>query len=167
MATLPKLIFGCTLVLSTVHAQTLPATQTPQVNCTTGVYDPACWEFLGMTDWLKDWYAQTPVCNVGPNVDTRKCRVADEAWTTTFLRIAQNVTSSNDCTGLGACMDDPPDSNSIRQDVNQTEQARYLYVCYNIYGETSVCTTHVTSLNRSSDQLFLHRLVYCHAGSSQ
>ena len=107
----------------------------PEASCTNGVYDPACWKTLGLSAWLTDWYERLKPCPTGSNIDTRTCHIAGESWTTTFLRIAQNITGGPGCTKLNACLDNPPTSRDIFFP-DAVEAARYRYVCYNIYGKS-------------------------------
>ncbi|KAI9703382.1 MAG: hypothetical protein M1836_007950 [Candelina mexicana] len=105
---------------------------TPASNCILGVNDPACWEYLGITRWLRQWHESLKACPTGELIDTRNCQVAGEPWTSTFLRFAQNNTGGSGCTELNACLDNPPTSNDIVVS-DPDDAARYRYVCYNIY----------------------------------
>ena len=107
--------------------------ETPESRCILGIYDSSCWRILNLSDWLSNWNSTTPPCVTETDTSAR-CRAAGEAWTTTFLRIAQNITGGPDCVLLDACLGDSPNSNQIRKDIDSLEAARYRYVCYNIYG---------------------------------
>ena len=120
---------------STASTTSNPASRAindPKRDCIYGIYDAKCWDVLNLTNWLTDWYQTTPICSTG---DTRRCRAPNEAWTTTLLRIALNITGGPDCTNLNACEGNPPGSNEI-VGFNDTEAARYRYVVYNIYSQS-------------------------------
>ena len=107
----------------------------PHASCIVGIYDPACWEVLDLTTWLKKWHLKLPVCPSGDFIDTSKCQVSNEPWTSTFLRFPLNNTGGSGCTELNSCLDNAPTSRDIAiSDV--VEAARYRYVCYNIYGRS-------------------------------
>ncbi|KAI9711439.1 MAG: hypothetical protein M1812_007184 [Candelaria pacifica] len=102
-------------------------------NCTNGgEYDPLCWDALDLTSWLNEWYSTTPICAATPPIDNRFCRLSEEAWTTTFLRIAQGGKGGTGCLLLNSCTNTPSWAD-LRTDLNETETARYQYVRYAIY----------------------------------
>ena len=105
-------------------------------NCIDGIYDIACWDRLDIPKWLPKWYDGVPECKGTYNVDTFHCRAEGEPWTSTFLRMALNVTGGLGCTELFACQDNPPTSKDIISSEGTMDAARYRYVCYNIYGMT-------------------------------
>ena len=126
--------------VSTFIGSNGPSEEDSQPNCLLGIYDPDCWQDLDLSDWLRKWHQNLQPCSHEHNVDTRNCQPAGEPWTTTFLRIAQNVTDSSGCTELNACLDNPPTSKDIVFQ-KADEAARYRYICYNIYGITrSICS---------------------------
>ena len=100
-----------------------------------GEFNPRCWRDLGVTEWLTNWYNTTPFCPPGRGVDTRFCRIQNEAWTTSFLRIAEGVFGGTGCTLLYQCLS-YYDLNH-RGNLDPLEVARYRYVRYNIYCQSA------------------------------
>ena len=121
----------------------------PHSSCTVGIYDPLCWQSLNMSAWLRDWYQRLETCPSGNNIDTRACRPVDEPWTTTFLRVAQNITGGPGCTELNAYIDNPPTSKDI-QFPDAEEAARYRYVCYIMHGKSKANLELINMLNCGS-----------------
>lgn len=144
-------VIGCVLFLVVVgncfaiSKYESRARDDPTIDCVDGIYNTSCWETLNLTSWLTNWYQTVPNCTTG---DTRECRAPDEAWTTTFLRIALNITGGPDCTVLTACLGDAPSSNQIIG-LNATEAAKYRYVAYNIYSQSYTAPPSHSKLIRS------------------
>lgn len=102
------------------------------VNCydIRSALDSSCWGVLGLSDWLNNpmtgWNHTHPPCDL--TQDSAECCIADEPWTTCFLRLGHGMGGS-DCsqTNVQTC------SLDLHQSVNDTVAMQYHYVMKTIY----------------------------------
>ena len=74
-------------------------------NCTDLRAEPStvCWDELDIAGYLAGWNKTTPTCQAtgGAGNDGSGCCIANEPWTTCFLRLAYGTTNT-DCTKLSS-----------------------------------------------------------------
>ncbi|KAI9703381.1 MAG: hypothetical protein M1836_007949 [Candelina mexicana] len=91
-------------------------------------YAQACWEVLGLNEWLPTWFRETPQCvNASDNMT---CNLVPEAWSVTFLREAES-SAAPDCISLRGNCQYLLDLNTGAED-DPLLRARYKYVRYSI-----------------------------------
>lgn len=102
------------------------------VNCTNipSAFDSSYWGVLGLSVWLNNlttgWNHTIPICDA--TQDSSQCCIADEPWTTCFLRLGHR-TGENDCSQINVqtC------SLDLHQSVDDTVAVQYHDVMKTIY----------------------------------
>lgn len=104
-----------------------------QANCTdrTNGFDSACWAAdvgLGLSAWLTNWKATTPVCTES---NQHGCCKPNEVWANCFTRLATNGLITEDCAVINkACASQPTYAEEPVADVIAPE---VYYIVHNIY----------------------------------
>ena len=145
------------------------------VNCTdtTAAYNSACWQelqlsnfLLGGGEWGVGWNKSTRVCDSHStdinNNDGANCCLQTEAWTTCFLRLAQNG-GTQDCSQINAQFCSMQSQNSISEHLAESIRPEVQYIQKNIYGILNSPNSLIESVAnyRLSGQRLLHYLLQC------
>lgn len=85
-----------------------------------------CWGTLGISDWLSNWKANTPICGG----DGGECCEQTEPWTTCFLRLGHG-SDGDDCSQINVqtCAYD----GTLSSTLSAGDKPYYHYVMKNIY----------------------------------
>ena len=134
------------------HLSTINLDTRATHNCTDLRAEPstACWDELDIPDYLAGWNKTTPICqaNGGPGNDGSACCVANEPWSTCFLRLAYGSTGS-DCTTMNAqsCVLQP-----LNPKLDQSTAPKVGYVVRNIVAINNLFISYNTRKSRSTTQ---------------
>ena len=98
-------------------------------------FSSSCWDTLDIPKYLNNWIKTTPKCE--PNGRGIGCCIADEPWSTCFLRLAHGV-SGADCSEISSttCSWDP----TLASDLAPAIKPQVRYVMRNIYVINSLFT---------------------------
>lgn len=110
-----------------------PSLDRRQADCTdrTKGFDSTCWEAapgLGLSAWLTNWRATTPVCTT-PTQDG--CCKQNELWANCFIRLGTNGLVTDDCSIINkACASAPT---YAEEPVAPVIAPEVYYIIHNIY----------------------------------
>ena len=104
-----------------------------QADCTdrTKGFDSTCWAAapgLGLSTWLANWNATTPVCTTPAQ---ESCCKEDELWANCFIRLGTNGLVTDDCSVINkACASEPT---YAEEPVAPVIAPEVYYIIHNIY----------------------------------
>ena len=89
------------------------------------IFNEACWQRLDLTNYLTTW--SLPTCPADGSLEGEGCCQAGEAWSTCFLRWAQND-ATLDCTqiNVGSCHFEKELNPALDRDLATKAKARYV-----------------------------------------
>ena len=130
-----SIVLGSSVLLTSLAAASPLLNQRQRSNCVNpaAVFSSSCWDTLDIPNYLNNWIKTTPTCE-----DGRSCCIADEPWSTCFLRLAHGVAGA-DCSEISSntCSWDP----TLAPDLPPAIKPQVTYVMRNIYVINSLFTT--------------------------
>ena len=138
----------CTLSLtSAIPVVELQSRQTDDECSAAGeVYRESCWDKYDLTNWLLQWnatYSKTTCGTVDDPLDcaTSHTCLADEPWSSCFLRLAENQ-SGQSCTSLDGQGCDP--NSKLDPNLDPSIRAQVRYITRSIYMVESFFVSYFT-----------------------
>ncbi len=130
---LSSIITFLSIYLTSASPVTQPYLRGRQADCTdrTKGFDSTCWgasSGLGLSAWLTNWNATTPVCTTPAQ---NGCCKPNEVWANCFVRLGTNGLVTEDCSIINkACASEPT---YAEEPVSSIIAPEVYYIIHNIY----------------------------------